>query len=52
MSDEISKIQHEMDNSFTKTDGQRIWRAMQRFAEYNDLKDLYERCIPQIAKFE
>ena len=25
---------------------------MQRFAEYNDLKDLYNKCIPELSKFE
>lgn len=33
-------------------DGQRIWKHFQRFAEYSDLKDLYNRCIPVIAQFE
>lgn len=30
----------------------RIYRQLQRFAEYEDLKDLYNRVIPEIAKFE
>ena len=34
------------------SDGKRIWRHFQRFAEYNDLKELYSKCIPQLAKFE
>lgn len=33
-------------------DGRRIWRHFQRFAEYSDLKELYGKCVPQIAKFE
>ena len=33
-------------------DGKRIWKHFQRFAEYTDLKDLYHRCIPELAKFE
>ena len=32
--------------------GQRFWRQLQRFAEYEDMKDLYGRVIPEIAKFE
>jgi len=34
------------------TDGQRIWKHFQRFSEYDDLKDLYGKVIPEIAKFE
>ena len=34
------------------TDGKRIWRHFQRFAEYEDLRDLYKKCIPEISKFE
>ena len=33
-------------------DGKKIWDHLQRFAEYSDLKDLYQKCIPQLAKFE
>ena len=33
-------------------DGKRIWRHFQRFAEYNDLKDLYNKCIPELVRFE
>ena len=35
-----------------KKDGQQIWRYFRRFAEYDDLKDLYKKVIPQLAKFE
>ena len=34
------------------SDGQKIWRHFQRFAEYDDLKDLYSRIMPQIQLFE
>ena len=33
-------------------DGKRLWRAHQRFAEYEDLRDLYKRCLPEIQNFE
>jgi len=29
-----------------KKDGQQIWRYFRRFAEYDDLKDLYKKVIP------
>ena len=36
----------------TIQDAQRLWRQFSRFAEYEDLKELYQRCIPEIGKFE
>lgn len=36
----------------TKNDGVRFWRQLKRFAEYEDLKDLYNRVMPEIFKFE
>ena len=35
-----------------KNDATRIWTYFQRFAEYDDLKELYQKCIPELAKFE
>lgn len=35
-----------------KREGTKIWKHFQRFAEYDDLKDLYNKCIPELAKFE
>ena len=41
-SQELTNVKTIIDNDIlTKKDGQRFWRNMQRFAEYNDLKDLY-----------
>ena len=36
----------------TNDDLQRVWRQMQRFAEYDDLKDLYNMVIPPLSKYE
>ena len=35
-----------------KNDGQQIYRHFKRFAEYEDLKELYSKVVPEIAKFE
>ena len=35
-----------------KSDGKRLWKNFQRFSEYTDLKDLYNRVVPEISKFE
>lgn len=50
--DEVEVVRGECKKKLTKHDGTRIWRHFQRFAEYNDLKDLYSMCIPELAKFE
>lgn len=42
----------ELDDKMTIRDGKRIWKAFQRYAEYSDLKELYQLCIPEISKFE
>lgn len=36
----------------TKDDLQRVWRQLKRFAEYDDLKDLYKKVIPPLSEFE
>lgn len=35
-----------------KNDAAGIWKHFGRFAEYADLKDLYNKCVPELAKFE
>lgn len=45
-------LSQKIEQRLTKSDGQRIWKHFQRFCEYEDLKDLYTKVIPEIAKFE
>ena len=33
-------------------DGKKLWRHFSRYAEYDDLKDLYKKVMPEILKFE
>ena len=35
-----------------KDDGKHIWKNFQRFAEYEDLRGLYQKVVPEISKFE
>lgn len=51
-SKDMKRMTAEMAKQLTVKDGQRIWRTFQRFAEYHDLKDLYQKCMPEISKFE
>lgn len=48
----MDTIHIECQNKMSLKDGQRLWRQYQRFAEYEDLRELYQRCIPEISKFE
>ena len=57
--DELKKFGSELSEAFKQietkvplTDGKKIWANFQRFAEYNDLKDLYGKIMPEIGKFE
>ena len=49
LDEEINNIKKVM---LTVDDGKRIWKHFQRFCEYEDLKDLYSRTMPEINKFE
>ena len=49
---EVTRCNHNLNLKMDKNDGTRIWKHFQRFAEYNDLKDLYAKTLPELAKFE
>ena len=49
---EIDRVFKDIQSRLSGSDGKRIWRHFQRFAEYNDLKELYSKCVPEIARFE
>lgn len=41
-----------MQDKVTSKEGQEIWANFSKFAVYDDLRDLYQRCIPAISSFE
>ena len=49
---EVDELKLVANEYLTKKDGLRFWRQLQRFAEYEDLKDLYGKVVPEISKFE
>ena len=49
---QLDKVYTEAQAKLDKNDAKNIWSHFQRFAQYDDLKDLYHRCLPEIAKFE
>ena len=48
----VSRAEKDLELKLNKNDATRIWKHFQRFAEYNDLKELYSKCLPELAKFE
>lgn len=49
---DIVDHQNQINKKMSNTDGQRLWRQQLRFAEYCDFKQLYNKVIPEISKFE
>ena len=49
---EVSDCFRQLHLKLEKDDGTKIWNHFQRFAEYSDLKDLYNKTLPELAKFE
>lgn len=45
-------VETELDQKMTEKEGQTIWANFQKYAIYDDLKDLYQRCVPAISSFE
>lgn len=52
LGDGIDSHGKKLESILTIDDGKRIWRHFQRFAEYNDLKELYQKCIPPLVGFD
>jgi hypothetical protein len=50
--DHFKEIRIELATKLDRNDGKKIWDQFQRFCEYSDLKELYSKCIPELAKFE
>jgi len=48
----MDKFYKELKQKLTHEDSQKIWMNFRRFAEYDSLKDLYNKCIPEIARFQ
>ena len=42
----------EIESKVGVEEGQSLWANFAKFAVYDDLKDLYHRCVPAIASFE
>jgi hypothetical protein len=50
--EQFNRVWETLNQKIDQADGKRIWDYFTRFAEYQDLKDLYNKVIPEIGKFE
>lgn len=48
----VKECRDECDSKMSKIDGKELWAHLSKFPVYDDLKDLYMKCIPQINLFE
>lgn len=49
---QFAELRIQINERLHHSDAKKIWDYFKRFADYSDLKDLYNRVIPEIAKFE
>ena len=49
---ELMHMRDEIEGKMSREEGSRIWGNFSRFAVYDDLKELYSRCLPAISGFE
>lgn len=52
MSADINDLRTKMNEKMNTEEGVRIWRNFDRYASYDDYKDLYMKVLPEIQKFE
>ena len=48
----MANCTRELYSKLGKEDAKEIWKYFERFAMYDDLKDLYKKTLPELAKFE
>ena len=49
---DIMDINYELKQKTSNEETVKVWKNFQNYAEYNDLKDLYQKVIPQVSRFE
>jgi hypothetical protein len=42
----------DMDKKLSSEEGRLLWVNFQKFALYDDLRELYSKCLPAISSFE
>lgn len=46
------EMRADVEKKLSQEEGKLIWANFQKYAVYNDLSDLYNRCLPSISSFE
>eukprot|EP00347_Sterkiella_histriomuscorum_P010846 403374700 len=49
---DIKFIDEQLNNKCDTSEAQKLWKNFGKYALYDDLKDLYQKAIPEIQKFE
>ena len=49
---DIMEINYELKQKTSNEETVKVWKNFQNYAECNDLKDLYQKVIPQVSRFE
>ena len=49
---QIIEIKSETDGKLSAKEGQKLWANFRKYAQYDELKDLYRKTMPAISSFE
>lgn len=49
---ELTSTNSELELKMNVEEGKKMWAHFSRFAEYRDLKELYQKVLPELANFE
>ncbi|CDW74827.1 UNKNOWN [Stylonychia lemnae] len=49
---QFQTLSQEVKQRTTQEETSRLWKNFQTYAEYNDLKELYNKVVPEVQKFE
>ena len=49
---EVAKVRREIDGKMESIEGAKIWNNFKKYAQYNELQELYKKVVPEIGRFE
>ena len=48
----LNEMVGEIDLKMSTKEGMKLWANFKKYSTYDELKELYKKCIPAISKFE
>ena len=48
----LNELRQEQDAKMSSKEGQKLWANFKKYAQYDELKDLYRKTLPAISSFE